>query len=67
MREIKTEDLKKVAPTLKFGDKIFLTGYIFTARDAAHKRFFELLDRGDKLPVDIKDAVVYYAGPTPAP
>lgn len=67
IREINTKDLKKLAPTLKIGDKILLSGYIFTARDAAHKRFSALLDDGKALPVEIKNAVVYYAGPTQAP
>lgn len=44
-----------------------LSGYIYTSRDAAHKRIFELLDSGSKLPYDLKNAVIYYAGPTPAP
>lgn len=44
-----------------------LSGYIYTSRDAAHKRIFELLDSGGKLPYDLKNAVIYYAGPTPAP
>lgn len=67
IREIDTKDLKRLAPTLKIGDKILLSGYIFTARDAVHKRFFALLDEGKDLPVEIEDAVVYYAGPTQAP
>ena len=66
-REINTKDLKSLAPTLKIGDKILLSGYIFTARDAAHKRFEVFLDEGKGLPVEIKNAVVYYAGPTQAP
>lgn len=44
-----------------------LSGYIYTSRDAAHKRIFELLDSGSNLPYDLKNAVIYYAGPTPAP
>ena len=67
IREIKCENLKKEAENLKVGDKILLTGVVYTARDAAHKRFFELLDKGEKLPINIRDAVIYYAGPTPAP
>lgn len=51
---------------LTAGDSVSLTGTILTARDCAHKRIFGLLDGGDKLPFDIKDAVIYYAGPCPA-
>ena len=65
--EVKAEELKKTAPTLKIGDKILLTGTVYTARDAAHKRFMQLIDKGEKLPFDIENAVIYYAGPTPAP
>lgn len=66
-REIRTEELKAQSQTLKTGDKILLTGYIYTARDAAHKRFMQLLDENKPLPFDIKNAVIYYAGPTPSP
>lgn len=66
-QEIKVEDLKKSSESLKCGDKILLTGTIYTARDAAHKRFKEIIDNGDRLPFEITDAVIYYAGPTPAP
>ena len=52
---------------LKCGDKILLSGVVYTARDAAHKRFNALLDEGKELPIPLKDAVIYYAGPTPAP
>jgi len=51
---------------LKVGEEIFLSGYVFTARDAAHKRMIEAIDRGESLPIDIKDACIYYAGPCPA-
>ena len=60
--KIKIEDLRKKAPKLKAGDKLYLTGNIYTARDAAHKRFVS----DGKTPFDITDAVIYYAGPTPA-
>jgi fumarate hydratase subunit beta len=58
-----TEDKVK---ELKAGDSVLLTGYIYTARDAAHKRLVELLNDGKELPIDIKDQVIYYVGPTPA-
>ncbi|MEK7842358.1 MAG: fumarate hydratase C-terminal domain-containing protein, partial [Deltaproteobacteria bacterium] len=51
---------------LKAGDKILITGVLYTARDAAHKRLIELLDKGEKLPFDIKGQLIYYVGPTPA-
>lgn len=51
---------------LHAGDHVQLTGVIYTARDAAHKRLIEALDKGEPLPVDIKGQVLYYVGPTPA-
>ena len=51
---------------LKIGDDVLLTGVIYSARDAAHKRLVELIKKGEKLPVDIKGQVVYYVGPAPA-
>lgn len=50
---------------LKAGDSVLLTGTIYTARDAAHKRLVELLEKGEDLPIDVKDSVIYYVGPTP--
>lgn len=67
IREVSVGELRKAAGELRCGDKILLTGTVYTARDAAHKRFMELLDKGEKLPFEIRDAVIYYAGPTPAP
>ena len=55
------EDVKK----LKAGDSCLISGVIYTARDAAHKRLCELADSGKKLPLDIKDAIIYFVGPTP--
>ena len=51
---------------LKAGEPVLLSGEVYTARDAAHKRLFEMLDEGRDLPFDLKDAVIYYVGPTPA-
>jgi fumarate hydratase subunit beta len=51
---------------LKAGDQVFITGVIYTARDAAHKRLVETLDKGEKLPVDLTNQTVYYMGPSPA-
>ncbi|MDI6840016.1 MAG: Fe-S-containing hydro-lyase [bacterium] len=51
---------------LRIGDKVLLSGIIYTGRDAAHKRLFELLKKGEKLPINLKGAVIYYVGPAPA-
>jgi fumarate hydratase subunit beta len=51
---------------LKVGDEILLTGTILTARDAAHKRLCDMLKKGKPLPLNLKDALIYYCGPTPA-
>jgi len=58
-----TEDARK---KLKAGDEVLLTGAILTARDAAHKRLCDILKKGRPLPLNLKDAVIYYCGPTPA-
>ncbi len=52
---------------LKAGDKVLITGTIYTARDAAHKKLVELLDAGETLPFDPEGALIYYVGPSPAP
>ncbi len=52
---------------LQIGDKVFITGIIYTGRDAAHKRLVELLEKNEELPFDIKGQVIYYVGPAPAP
>lgn len=59
---ITDEDIK----CLKAGDSVLLTGTIITGRDAAHKRLFELIERGEELPVDVKGEIIYYVGPAPA-
>lgn len=51
---------------LKAGDSVLLSGTIYTARDAAHKRLVDLIDNGEELPIDVKDSIIYYVGPTPA-
>jgi fumarate hydratase subunit beta len=53
--------------TLHAGDRILLNGEIITARDAAHRRLVELIDKGEPLPVELNGTVIYYVGPTPAP
>ncbi len=57
---------KEKARQLKAGDSCLISGVIYTARDAAHKRLCELVAQGKELPLDIKDAVIYFVGPTPA-
>lgn len=64
---LNTNELKEYCPILKAGDKINLSGTVYTSRDAAHKRIFEYLENGTTLPFDINNAVIYYAGPTPTP
>lgn len=63
---INTPITEEVTKDLKSGDYVYITGTIYVARDAAHKRMIEALDRGDGLPIDIKDATIYYMGPSPA-
>lgn len=53
--------------SLRAGDIVYLTGTILTGRDSAHKKFIDILKRGEKLPVDIEDQVIFYVGPTPTP
>ena len=62
---IPTAELKAYAEKLRAGDRVLLSGEVFTARDAAHKKLFALLDAGAPLPFELKDALIYYAGPTP--
>lgn len=66
MINITTPLTKDVRKRLKAGDEVLLTGTILTARDAAHKRLCDTLRKGKKLPLNLKDAVIYYCGPTPA-
>lgn len=63
---ITTAELKNTIPQLTVGDRVYLSGTVYTARDAAHKRIFQLLDEGAALPFPIENSIVYYAGPTPA-
>lgn len=57
---------KKTAKELRAGDYVYITGTIYTARDAAHKRMYEALEKGETLPLEMKDNVIYYMGPSPA-
>lgn len=63
---ITTPITEEVTADLHAGDYVYITGTLYVARDAAHKRMMEVLDRGEELPIDIKDAVIYYMGPSPA-
>ncbi|MCL2580065.1 MAG: Fe-S-containing hydro-lyase [Oscillospiraceae bacterium] len=56
---------KEAAKSLKSGDAVYLTGTVYTARDAAHKRFVQLLQEGGEMPIEMDGAVIYYVGPTP--
>ena len=65
-QHITTPITEEVTKKLHSGDYVYITGTIYVARDAAHKRMIEALDRGEQLPIDIKDATIYYMGPSPA-
>lgn len=65
-RHIKAPISKEDALSLKSGDYVYIIGTIYTARDAAHKRMQEALDRGEPLPIDLKNNIIYYMGPSPA-
>ncbi|MCI6463973.1 MAG: Fe-S-containing hydro-lyase [Phocaeicola vulgatus] len=57
---------KEISKSLRSGDYVYITGTIYTARDAAHKRMYDILAEGGELPINIKDQVIYYMGPSPA-
>jgi len=63
---LKTPLTDKDVEKLKVGDRVLLSGVIYTGRDAAHKRLFDLLKEGKELPFDIRGQIIYYVGPTPA-
>ena len=63
---INTPLTREKVKTLKAGDSCLISGVIYTARDAAHKRLCDLVDEGKELPLDVKDAIIYFVGPTPA-
>ena len=56
----------ETAASLEAGDYVYLSGIIYTARDAAHKRMYEALEKGEQLPLEMKNNVIYYMGPSPA-
>lgn len=65
-KKIKTPITEEVTADLHSGDYVYITGTMYVARDAAHKRMIEALDEGKELPIEIKDATIYYMGPSPA-
>ncbi|MBQ8193771.1 MAG: Fe-S-containing hydro-lyase [Oscillospiraceae bacterium] len=66
MIKLSTEELKEKAKTLRAGDKVLLSGTVYTSRDAAHKRIKACIDNGEPLPYELDGAAIYYAGPTGA-
>ena len=65
-KQIQAPLLEEEIRDLRAGDYVYITGTLYTARDAAHKRMQEALDRGEDLPFDIRGQVIYYMGPSPA-
>lgn len=66
MMKITTPITNKHIESMRAGEIVYITGTIYTGRDAAHKRLVETLERGEKLPIDFNGQVIYYVGPTPA-
>lgn len=64
---LNTKDIACWKNDVNVGDKIYLSGTVYTARDAAHKRIFELIEKNEKLPFQLENSVIYYCGPTPTP
>ncbi|MBQ8766055.1 MAG: fumarate hydratase C-terminal domain-containing protein [Clostridia bacterium] len=62
-----TQDVIDNMSILKAGDRVVLSGTVYTARDAAHKRIIQLINSDDKLPFELNNSFIYYAGPTPTP
>ncbi|PTY41464.1 Fe-S-containing hydro-lyase [Brachyspira hampsonii] len=65
VKKLKSPLTKEVLSVLKAGDMVSLTGTIYAARDAAHKRLIEMIDKNEKLPFDLQNQIVFYAGPSP--
>lgn len=64
---LNTAELREAAPSLHAGDRVLLSGTVYTSRDAAHKRITSMMEQGEPLPYNLKNAVIYYSGPTPTP
>ena len=65
-KHIKAPISKEAVKDLQAGDYVYITGTIYTARDAAHKRMYEAMMKGEEPPLDLRDNIIYYLGPTPA-
>ncbi|GAH34798.1 unnamed protein product, partial [marine sediment metagenome] len=65
IKKIKTPLSNEIIEDLKAGDNVTITGYIYTGRDAAHKRLINLLKEGKELPIEIDGQIIYYVGPAP--
>jgi hydro-lyases, Fe-S type, tartrate/fumarate subfamily, beta region len=65
-KKLETPFTKQKVEELSAGDNVLISGIIYTARDAAHKRLIDLLDKRQNLPINIRDEIIYYVGPTPA-
>ena len=65
-KSFRTEELRARVSELRAGDSLRLSGTVYTARDAAHKRLCELVDAGKQIPLDVTDNIIYFVGPTPA-
>ena len=65
IKSINTPLTEDITTGLRAGDSVLLTGTIYTARDAAHGRLINLLNEGKELPINVKDEIIYYVGPTP--
>src|SRR5450830_1471538 len=66
-RKIKTPLSKEIIASLHAGDMVLLSGEVYTARDVAHRRLYEALEKGEKLPIDLAAAIIFYAAPSPTP
>ena len=64
---LNTSQITDFSEKLKAGDRVLLSGTVYTARDAAHKRIKSMINNGEELPFSLKNAVIYYSGPTPTP
>ena len=67
MKYVKTPFTSEDAKQLRAGDEVLINGIILTGRDAAHKRLYDMILRGEDLPVDLNDKIIYYVGPAPTP
>lgn len=67
MKKITTPLTDEMVENLEAGDKVLISGIIYTARDSAHKRLVETLSKGESLPIELQGQIIYYAGPSPAP